>query len=228
LGLHNGASLGYDLAVPTMGELRFFNPYAEIRHTENRLPHWQQEAATYFVTFRLADAVPSRLRNQWQDEREAWMRVHPEPWNAEVEREYHQRFSGAIEQWLDAGHGACLLRRPACAQIVAETLHHFEGERVVMISFVVMPNHVRALFVQNPEFPLEKLIRSWKGFTARQINKLLDRTGNFWQRDYFDRLVRDEKHFANCVRYIRRNPQKANLSKGEFILWESDIAKAIA
>ena len=97
-----------------------------------------------------------------------------------------------------------------------------------MISFVVMPNHLHAVFVQNPEFPLEKLIRSWKGFTARQINKLLGRSGNFWQRDYFDRLVRDEKHFANCVRYIRQNPAKARLAKDEFILWESEIAKAFA
>jgi hypothetical protein len=30
-----------------MTELRFFNPYAEIRHTENRLPHRQQEGAVY-------------------------------------------------------------------------------------------------------------------------------------------------------------------------------------
>jgi REP-associated tyrosine transposase len=210
-----------------MNDLRFFNPYAEVQHTENRLPHWQQEGAVYFVTFRLADSVPSSLLNQWRDEREGWLRVHLEPWSFEIEREYHQRFSGAIERWLDEGHGACLLRRHDCAEIVAETLRHFEGERVMMISFAVMPNHVHALFVQNPEWPLEKLIRSWKGFTARQLNKLLGRSGNFWQRDYFDRLVRDEKHFANCVHYIRRNPAKAHLSKAECILWESDIAKAI-
>jgi hypothetical protein len=43
-----------------MTDLRFFNPYAEIRHTENRLPHWQQEGAVYFVTFRLADSIPSK------------------------------------------------------------------------------------------------------------------------------------------------------------------------
>jgi putative transposase len=211
-----------------MTELRFFNPYAEIQHTENRLPHWQQEGAVYFVTFRLADSVPSSLLNQWRDEREGWLRVHLEPWSFEIEREYHQRFSGAIERWLDEGHGACLLRRHDCAEIVAETLRHFEGERVMMISFAVMPNHVHALFVQNPEWPLEKLIRSWKGFTARQLNKLLGRSGNFWQRDYFDRLVRDEKHFANCVRYVRINREKAHLSKADCILWESDIAKAIA
>ena len=211
-----------------MNELRFFNPYAEIRHTENRLPHWQQEGAVYFVTFRLADAIPVSRRNQWENDRDAWLRIHPEPWSTEIEREYHQRFSGAIEQWLDAGYGACLLRSADCAQIVADTLRHFEGQRVAMISFIVMPNHVHALFVQNPVWPLEKLIRSWKGFTARQINKLLGRSGKFWQRDYFDRLVRDEQHFANCVRYVRRNPEKARLSEKEFIFWESEIAKAIA
>src|ERR1041385_5953794 len=182
-----------------MNELRFFNPYADIRHTENRLPHWQQRGATYFVTFRLADSIPAKLLGQWQDEREAWLRVHPEPWTVEIEREYHRRFSGALEGWLDEGHGACLLRSRDCAEIVADTLRHFEGERDVMISFAVMPNHVHGLFVQNPEWPLEKLLRSWKGFTARKINKLLDRCGGLWQRDYFDRLVRDQKHFANCV-----------------------------
>ena len=211
-----------------MSELRFFNPYAEIRHTENRLPHWQQAGAVYFITFRLAAAVPSKLRNQWEDDRQAWQSLHPEPWNSEVELEYHKRFSGAIEQWLDAGHGACLLRRRECAQIVAETLRHFEGERVVLISGVVMPNHVHALFVQNPLWPLEKLLQSWKRFTTREINKLLDRAGNLWQRDYFDRLVRDEKHFANCIRYIRRNPEKAGLPPSEFILWESETALVVS
>ena len=211
-----------------MQELRFLNPYADIRQTENRLPHWQQEGAVYFVTFRLADAVPTRLLAQWEDDRNAWLRVHPEPWSHEVEREYHQRFSGAIERWLDAGHGACLLRRPECAQILAEALRHFEGQRVIMISSVVMPNHVHALFVQNPEWPLEKLIQSWKRFTAREINKVLERSGSLWQRDYFDRLVRDEKHFANCVRYIRRNPEKANLGGHEFILYENEIAARFA
>ena len=60
-----------------MGDLRFFNPYANIRFTANRLPHWQQEGAVYFVTFRLADAVPHRLRTEFESEREAWLRVHP-------------------------------------------------------------------------------------------------------------------------------------------------------
>jgi len=210
-----------------VAELRFFNPYAEMRFTANRLPHWQQEGAVYFVTFRLADAVPHDLRTQWESEREAWLRVHPQPWSAEVEREYHERFSGAIERWLDAGHGSCILRRPDCAGVVAEALRYFDGERLAIISCVVMPNHVHALFAQNADWPLEKLMRSWKSFTSRRINSLVGRNGSVWQRDYFDRLVRDQKHFVNCVRYIRRNPERARLHSGEFLLYESKLARSI-
>jgi REP element-mobilizing transposase RayT len=207
-----------------VADLRFFNPYADIHFTENRLPHWQQDGAVYFVTFRLADAVPQRLRAQCESEREAWLRVHPQPWSPEIEREYHDRFSGAIERWLDAGHGACILRRRDFAEIVAEALRHFDSDRLSVVSFVVMPNHVHALFVQNANWPLEELLRSWKSFSSRKINLLLGRDGGLWQRDYFDRLVRDQKHFANCVRYIRRNPAKAGLQSGEYILYESELA----
>ena len=95
------------------------------------------------------------------------------------------------------------------------------------MSAVVMPNHVHALFVQNANWPLEKLLRSWKSFSSRKINSLLGRDASLWQRDYFDRLVRDQKHFANCVRYIRRNPAKARLKSGEYILYESEVARSI-
>jgi putative transposase len=143
-----------------VAELRFFNPYAEIRFTANRLPHWQQESAVYFVTFRLADALPQNLRTRWESEREAWLRVHRQPWSAEVEREYHERFAGAVERWLDAGYGSCTLRRQDFARIVSEALRYFDGERSALISSVVMPNHVHALFVQNAGWPLEKFLRS--------------------------------------------------------------------
>ena len=210
-----------------MHELRFFNPYADILQTANRLPHWQQAGAVYFVTFRLCDAIPNHLLTRLESERANWLRFHPKPWAIEVEHEYHTRFSRRIEDWLDAGHGTCLLRRPDCANIVAQALRYFDGVRVTMLSFVVMPNHVHSLFVQNAEWALEKLLLSWKRFSACEINKIIGRSGRLWLPDYFDRLVRDETHFANCVRYIRRNPEKGGLRPGEFILYESEIARQI-
>jgi putative transposase len=210
-----------------MDTLHFFNPYAEVRHTENLLPHWQQEGAVCFVTFRLADSIPAHLLEEWGSERAAWLQFHPEPWNAKIEREYHNRFSGAIEHWLDAGYGSCVLWQIKCAKIVAGALRQFDAARFALISSVVNPNHVHALFMQKPEHPLEDLIRSWEDFHCRSINQLLGRRGSLWQRSYFDRLVRDEQHFANCVRYIRRNPEKARLNVGEYILHETDVAKQI-
>ncbi|PYJ70176.1 MAG: hypothetical protein DME76_06465 [Verrucomicrobia bacterium] len=112
-------------------------------------------------------------------------------------------------------------------RVVDETLRHFDGKRLALISSIVMPNHIHALLVQHPEYSLEDLLHSWKTFTSRTINRLLGHSGTLWQRSYFDRLVRDEKHFRNCVRYIRRNPEKAYLVAGEYILYESDVAKAI-
>lgn len=73
--------------------MKFFDPHADIRFTENHLPHWQQERAVYFVTFRLADSLPKHLLAQWDEEREAWQKWRPPPCPPEVEREYHRRFS---------------------------------------------------------------------------------------------------------------------------------------
>ncbi|MDB6148125.1 MAG: type site-specific deoxyribonuclease, HsdR family [Spartobacteria bacterium] len=210
-----------------MKELQFFNPYGNIGHTENRLPHWQQKGTVCFITFRLADALPKSLLDGWEDEKAIWLRLHPEPWSAETEGKYHERFSGAIERWLDAGHGACVLRTGNCGKLVAETLRHFDGDRLVLISSVVMPNHVHALFIQHPKYSVENVLRSWKTFTARRINSLLERKGGLWQRDYFDRLVRDEKHFANCIRDVRNNPSKAGLAGDGYILYESELARQV-
>jgi REP element-mobilizing transposase RayT len=208
-------------------ELRFFDPRAEIGFTANRLPHWQQDGAVYFVTFRLGDSVPQHLLTQWHGERERWLKQHPPPWTEAVVREYHRRFTAAMEQWLDAGNGACVLRQPECAGEVAEALRHFAGVRLRPIAWVIMPNHVHALFALRDGYTLEGLLHSWKRFTAQRINARLGRTGSLWQRDYFDRLVRDAAHLARCVRYIRKNPGQAKLRDGEFVLWESDLAKQI-
>ena len=96
-----------------------------------------------------------------------------------------------------------------------------------MISFVIMPNHVHCLFTLNAEWKLEQMLHSWKRHSAREINRTIGKTGTLWQKDYFDRLIRDPDHFGNCVRYIRKNPTKANLRSGEYVLFESPLAKSI-
>ena len=107
------------------------------------------------------------------------------------------------------------------------TLRHCEGDRYALHSWVAMPNHVHVLASLHPDARLEVEVGAWKSVSARGINRHLGRRGTLWQEDYFDRLVRDARHFANCVRYIRRNPEKARLRQGEYELWESDLAREI-
>jgi REP element-mobilizing transposase RayT len=205
----------------------FYSPWAETTVSHNRLPHWEQTGAVYFVTWRLADSIPQEILHQHFEERESWLIRHPEPHSAEREAEYHRLFSGKIDQWLDAGRGSCLLRHPENARAVADALHYFEGVRSRMFSYVVMPNHLHLLFALSPEYQLKDLVHSWKRHSAREINRREGRSGPLWQKDYFDRLIRDGNHFGNCVRYIRQNPKSAHLRVGEYLLFESDLAKQI-
>jgi len=64
-------------------------------------------------------------------------------------------------------------------------------------------------------------LQSWKGFTAHATNRMLGKAGDFWMRDYFDRLIRDSTHFWRCARYIRRNPESARLSPHQSTLFEA-------
>ena len=196
---------------------KFLDRHAEIVRHKTNLPHWQQPGSTFFVTFRLADSLPASLLAPWREARDAWFLLHPKPWDAEREREYHARFTDRIEQWLDAGHGACILRDPAAARAVGESLAHFEGERCRQHAWVVMPNHVHVLFSLVGDWRLEQLVHSWKSFSAHQINAVLYREGTLWQRDYHDRLVRDAAHFERCRAYIMDNPRQAGLGAGSFL-----------
>ena len=195
-----------------------FDEQGELHRSRRNLPHWQQEGATYFVTFRLADAVPASLASQWRYELQNWRRFHPEPLDEEARKEYRRRFLQVREDWLDQGHGSCLLRESKAAAIVAEALRHFDSQRYHLDAFVVMPNHVHALVQPLPGHSLKEILRSWKSYSARQINKTVGRSGSVWMEESFDRIVRDWTALVKCRDYIARNPEKAHLRTGTFVL----------
>lgn len=104
-------------------------------------------------------------------------------------------------------------------EVTGLTLMNDHESRVDHHAWVVMPNHVHVLF--TPRFPLDKLMRTWKGVSARRIGR-----GSIWQRNYRDTLIRDHDHFVNAVRYIRRNPR--GLKSGSFTLWQGERAMKVA
>ncbi len=119
---------------------------------------------------------------------------------------------------VGSGGGELLLKNPSNREILKEILMYEQGTRADQHAWVITPNHVHMLF--TPLTPLPSLMKSWKGISARKIG-----LSRIWQKNYRDTLIRDASHFANAVRYIRRNPK--NLQLGTFTLWESDRAKEV-
>ena len=187
----------------------FFSRFAQAAvHTRN-LPHWAANATLIFITYRLADSMPADKLRAWQAEREEWLRFHPEPWDEATAREYYESFPTKLDEMLDAGYGSCVLAREDCRRIVVENLLHFNGERYVLHSFVVMPNHVHVLLEITNREGLPKIVHGWKSYTSNRINEAIGGSGSVWQREYYDRLIRDAAHYANTVEYIRKNARVA-------------------
>ena len=189
---------------------RYFSPLATTRTTSGgNLPHWSQECAI-FVTFRLADSLPQEVLTVLRTERTHWIADHPEPWDASTKAEYRMLFPRRFHALLDAGHGSCILGQAPVRDIVESSLRHFADIRYSLYAFVVKPNHVHVLFMPEPGVDGNKIIRSWKSFTANAINALLGRDGPVWQKESYDHLVRDAREFNAYRAYIRSNaPQLA-------------------
>jgi ATP-dependent DNA helicase DinG len=180
------------------------------------LPHWRQDGATYFVTFRLGDSIPQPKLRQWERELEEWLQKYPEPHSTTQRAEYYEKFTERFHQWLDTGMGECWLRRPEISAVVENALKFFDGERYALGHYVIMPNHVHAIVRPVQEHLLKDILHSWKSFTANSANELLQRKGKFWQDESFDCIVRQGSQLDKIGFYIQENPAKAGLKPGEF------------
>ncbi len=206
-----------------------FDPDGDVRIAQRRLPHWSQAGTICFITFRTCDSMPQAVLDAWFADRAQWLRTHgidpddPHPMTAlqalgrRTAREFLGQFWNRWHDALDAGHGACELRRGEHSAIIADSLHSFDGERYLLHDFVVMPNHVHALCSFADDEAMLRQCESWKRYTARRINERLGQRGRFWQKDAFDHLVRSEEQFEFLRRYIANNPKQAGLKVGEFV-----------
>ena len=150
-------------------------------HRRGYLPHLDGHEIVQHVVFRLADSLPNFNDNDGDD------------------------------ALLDRGLGSAVLREAPYAHVVIRTLLHHDKTRYDLQAWCVMPNHVHVLVATNADFELSAIVQTWKGFSAKRINTLLNRKGRFWAADYFDRAMRDDRHYQTTKAYIEMNPVKAGL-----------------
>jgi len=199
-------------------------------HSRGYLPHFESGLLLQHVTYHLADSLPhdvvTRLDAELRD-------VAPEHMDAE-RRTW-------LEAWIDAGHGSCVLKESAIAELVQESFLHHDAERYQLLAWVIMPNHVHVLLQPIGEWTLDKIVASWKSFSGRRIAEYMRQKqaqaetetetqcqagawrshetrhshealrSHVWQREYWDRFIRNEQHLAAIIQYIHENPVKAGL-----------------
>ena len=181
-------------------------------HTRGYLPHVKREGASCFVTFRLTDSLPKEVLFRFEREHAEALRQLPARATSEAVEEVHRDLQRKIERFLDQGAGACYLRRPEIAHMIAESLRHFDGEQYVLDDWVVMPNHVHVILWQMPNFTLSEILKSRKRRASRQANLILGRIGEiFWLRESYDHWIRSDDEKSRIRGYIRMNPVKAGL-----------------
>jgi type I restriction enzyme R subunit len=111
--------------------------------------------------------------------------------------------------------------------VVVDGFFHFAGERYKLLAFVVMPSHHHWLFLPDPEWceqlvirqqkslrkrtPREVISHSIQSYTATQCNRLLELSGSFWQTETFDHYARDESEAMKIIDYIENNPVVSGL-----------------
>ena len=140
--------------------------------------------------------------------------ANPPPHTPEQERKLKSLWTVRIENALDRGIGSCPLRQVAVRQGLERTLRHDDGKAYLLGEFVIMPNHVHLLVRPELGVDLGELMQTWKSVSADRANVLLDRSGTFWQDEYFDHIVRDIPEWQKAGRYVRENPQR--LRDGDF------------
>jgi REP element-mobilizing transposase RayT len=114
------------------------------------------------------------------------------------------------------------------AELVTKSIHHFDEQRYSLAAWCVMPNHVHVVFqpfagatttagTAVPHADVPAILHAWKSFSAKQANKLLHRSGDFWQAEYYDHLIRNHSDFCHAVRYVLVNPIKAGLKSWKWV-----------
>jgi putative transposase len=158
-----------------------------------RLPHLYSGGVWLFITWHLHGSLPKAR--------------YPPPGAMNAGKAFVW-----MDRYLDTTkHGPQFLQDPEIARVVVDTLGRGQEMGLYDLrAWVVMRNHVHVLFRPHDHVP--NVLQWLKGNTAREANRILGRTGvSFWQRESYDRWVRNEEEFQRIVRYIEHNPVRAGL-----------------
>ena len=180
-------------------------------HDRGRLPHWEKDSATYFITFRLADSLPKSVLDRIASERQSIVRIAAglrRELSADEHKRIQQLSAPVIERFLDSGAGAGHFQNSAIAQHVANALQHFEEKRYRLFAWTVMSNHVHVVARLFPGRTLATVIHSWKSLAQNRRISSCGPTGLSGNESTtttsFETRVSLNERFAMWAKTLRR------------------------
>lgn len=170
---------------------------SELKSYRRKLPHIQIDNAVYFVTFNLVGAMPKNVLIKLKDQTNQKLKQK----NDSVEEKDFSNSTGMSKNWL---------KEKVIANIVEDSMLFLDNKDYNLICYCVMSNHVHVI-IYNLRKPLNEIMHSIKSFTANKCNLVLNRKGRFWQREYFDRIIRNTIDLEQKISYVLNNPVKAGI-----------------
>lgn len=177
-------------------------------------PHKERENAIYHIGFRLYDSIPQTTIRELQIKRvQMKTRVmEAQGQLSEYDCEQIDRlFSSEIERLIDNGYGSCIFNENKNCEIMCNVLTSDSGSKYELYAWCIMPNHIHVLMSLLEKNKLADVVHAWKSAASHLINKKRNAIGRLWQRDYFNRIIRDYNHYLRTKEYIWNNPDKAGL-----------------
>lgn len=200
--------------LPEPSSPDFSNPHLSRGwFTRGYLPHHDDNSKIQHVSVHLADSLPASAVEAIE------LSIARLP---ESRRKTERR--KRLHALVHAGHGSCILKVPTLAARMEECLLHFDGNRYDVHAWVIMPNHFHVLFQTKEGWAINKILSSWKKYSARRIKdyvrnhretnvtlQAFDLNEAVWHPEYWDRFIRDESHYAQVIHYIHQNPVVSGL-----------------
>ncbi len=143
-----------------------------------KLPHISLEECYQFITFRTYDSLDYYAKNILNQE------------ISKSKKEYE------LDKYLDSAKCGVYLYKEA-KEILKNVIYEQNNILYKIEIFTIMPNHVHLLLKQISD--LDKIVKHIKGKSAFLLNKHLNKCGKFWHSNYYDKLIRDEKHFVKFM-----------------------------
>jgi len=96
--------------------------------------------------------------------------------------------------------------------VLTELPRRFPG--VSIDYYVMMPSHIHVIIVlHDAKVTLGEMIRTFKALVSRAIG-----IKGFWQRGYYEHVIRSEKALWKIREYIQNNPLAARIEFEQFYL----------